>query len=829
MEFPYLEYELQDGFVQNWLVAGPYVEPLSDDDPGDRLGLIRRRHNPIAEIHSPPAELGSFQIGEQKLKWRYHRCLDDHLVDLSSFYHLRGHLRAWAYCRLSLPDDQNVTLELFTNAPADVWLNMEHVHRQEHFGWQGVTFKLALQAGDNEILVRLENLAERDTPLMLALRADDLPPDARVRIPTRTEYAARRQLLEHIFEQAYVERRIVRKGNKIILRWPDDLDARCHYWLCIQDHLERTYVEALPEAEPSAWVDIGHPARLWENTYYVALLPRPEEYYERDIRYRRAIPVHVVDNEYSDAPYGDYEERRREALEDAARRDLGLYSEIARLALGRHDQVRKDAIRDALAGINLRRDCSDFDLVGILGMLYRYPDSPALDDELKQEIEECVLNFKYWHDEPGRDAMCYATENHSILFHTCEILAGQLYPDRRFTNIDRDGRWHRQKGERLALEWLRKRGRTGFTEWDSNCYFEEDLLALSHLAELAQDEQVREMAAVVMDKMFLTIALNSFKGAFGSTHGRTYVPHIQSARLESTSGISRLMWGMGLFNRHIRGTVALAGSKYELPFIIADIAADLPEEMWNREQHPGVSKVTYKTPDYMLCSAQDYNPGEKGYQQHIWQATLSADAVVFVTHPPSMSESNSRRPNFWAGNAVLPRVAQWKDALIAIHKLPADDWMGFTHAYFPTPAFDEYRLREGWAFARWRRAYLAITAARGIELIKRGPAAYYELRSYGTENVWICFLGNTPRDGSFADFQRKVLSLGVDLQGLTARCETPHGDELAFGWKGPFTVNGREQPLSGFKHYENPYCTADFPTEVIEVRYDDYLLRLHFE
>ena len=23
----------------------------------------------------------------------------------------------------------------------------------------------------------------------------------------------------------------------------------------------------------------------------------------------------------------------------------------------------------------------------------------------------------------------------------------------------------------------------------------------------------------------------------------------------------------------------------------------------------------------MLCSAQDYNPGQPGYQQHIWQAT----------------------------------------------------------------------------------------------------------------------------------------------------------------------------------------------------------------
>jgi len=35
---------------------------------------------------------------------------------------------------------------------------------------------------------------------------------------------------------------------------------------------------------------------------------------------------------------------------------------------------------------------------------------------------------------------------------------------------------------------------TGFDEWDSNCYFEEDLLALSHLIDLAENVQVRELA-----------------------------------------------------------------------------------------------------------------------------------------------------------------------------------------------------------------------------------------------------------------------------------------------------------------------------------------------
>jgi hypothetical protein len=454
-----------------------------------------------------------------------------------------------------------------------------------------------------------------------------------------------------------------------------------------------------------------------------------------------------------------------------------------------------------------------------------------------------VLNFKYWMDEPGSDAMCYWSENHQILFHTCEILAGQLYPERTFSNAGKTGQWHREKGQRMALAWLRKRASGGFREWDSNCYFEEDILALAHLADLAEDEQVREFAAIVMDKLLFTIALNSYQGAFGSTHGRSYTPLIKGARLESTAGISRLMWGMGVFNHHILGTVSLACAQgYALPPIIQSIAADQPEELWSRERHAGeleewcdratgaweVNKVSYKTPDYMLCSAQDYHPGQPGYQQHIWQATMGPDAVVFTTHPPCASQEGSHRPNFWHGNVILPRVAQWKDVLIAIHNIPDDDWLGFTHAYFPVFAFDEHTLRDGWAFARKGAGYLALTAACGLTLITQGDNAYRELRSVGQHNIWLCHMGRAARDGSFDEFQQAVLDLEIGFEGLTARCATLRGETLAFGWQGPLLVNGSQAPIAGFKHYESPYCNADLPASLMDIRFGDELLRLNF-
>jgi hypothetical protein len=89
--------------------------------------------------------------------------------------------------------------------------------------------------------------------------------------------------------------------------------------------------------------------------------------------------------------------------------------------------------------------------------MYRYMNDLTFPQSLKAPLEQCVLGFRYWHDEPGSGAMWFTSENHAILFHTCEILAGQLYPDRVFSNVGQTGLWHREKGEHLALEWLRQR------------------------------------------------------------------------------------------------------------------------------------------------------------------------------------------------------------------------------------------------------------------------------------------------------------------------------------------------------------------------------------
>jgi len=857
MQTYYVEYDLSDGYVHQWLYAGPQaikVENLEQYQGDDfKYQIAQHYYTPDPLIVDPPVEMAIFKVDGTELRWRAYRALEDHFVDLTAFYHVTHYLRAWTYTNLLATGDQHVEMILTTNGPADVWINGDHVHRQEHFSHQDprrVRFGTDLKDGVNQILVRFEEVAARECPYVMALQILGATcPERPIRVPVPNMAIGRRLMLESIVDQTTLDRDVYVSDQTIQVRWPEEMGISSKLGARLQKPDGRIYAEAHPVAIGGKSQNMVRAYEVPEGSLRLFLMAPPEEYYEQNLRVQKEYSLYAFRNKFSEQPYGTYEERRVEALRDAAYRlEAGLYSEIAKMEVGLWKRLNKDTIEKAVARINQREDCADFDLVGILLILARHTKDERFPAELVVPMEECVLNFRYWDDEPGADAMCFRSENHSILFHTCEVLAGQMFPDREFTNVGEKGAWHVEKGKRLAYEWLHTRGKWGFQEWDSNCYFEEDVLALAQLVELCEDEELAEMAAVVLDKMFFAMALNSYKGVFGSSHGRTYTRYIKGGRREGTSGLERIAWGMGCFNESLRGTVSLACAKsYTVHDLLYAVAIDKPEEMWNRERHGvgskgetidaddgltwGVDKVTYKTPDYMLASAQDYHPGDKGCQEHIWQATMGPDAVVFVTHPPLVSEDDSHRPNFWHGNYVLPRVAQWKDVLFAVHRLPDDDWLGFTHAYFPEYAFAEHDVQGNWAFAKVGDGYLALYAACGLERMTRGQNAFRELRSAGKKNVWVCQMGRAALDGTFEEFKERVMAAPpeVDLDALRVTYTNLRGQTLSFGWEDPLTIDGQEEPITGFKHYDSMYCEADLPATTMELKYLDWVLRLNFE
>ncbi len=756
MSLSYIDFDLQDGFIGNWLAAGPQAVPVGDlsilREPDFKKQIAQRNYEKKSGIFKAPVERGpltegTFRLGNYVGEWNYYRCREDHQVDLSTSSSSCDFVRSWAYTQLVSGEAQTADFVLSTFGPADVWVNKKNVCHVEDFSGlpsAHYTFQASLKEGSNEFLVRFAGVANPDAVLAIAVLVQT--PGISVRIPTLIPSISRRNELEGINEMLYLDRDIYAGSVKIELHWPEEVEKylaedekSTHHDVRFQTASGSIYALAEDIGKPGHISYLGTPVSLKEGPYNALILPRAWELYESHIRVTREINTWVMGpNRFSSSPYGTLEERTQEALVNAARRENNIFAEIAKMVLDAWLDVEEKVVNQAIDQISQQQYDSEIPMLGLLGALTRFGKKAKFPAWIKEKLQPAVLNYHYTAEEAGVDPNRFQVESRQIVFATCAVLAGQMFPDETFTGSGLTGRKLKKKAEGLALNWMQTRGASGFADWDTKAGYAESLMALSHLVDLAKSEPVWELGSVLMDKIFFSIALNAYQGVLGGPQRRASAQTLKSGYVEETSGITRLMWGMGVFNSHTAGTVSLACmNKYELPPILADIAAGLrsPAELWNREQHAMgenmVNKVTYRTPDGILSSAQDYRPGEWGEREHIWQATFGPQNVVFVTHPGNSSEKDVHAPNFWLGNAVLPRVAQWKDTLVALYNLPENDRMGFTHAYFPTVEFDEFILRGSTAFARQGSGYIALTASQGLEMVSQGRTAFRELRSYG--------------------------------------------------------------------------------------------------
>ncbi len=846
----YIHYPLADGSLHDWLVAGPVLTPLTGLAPAaPPAATFERFHRPESGVTEPPVDngpVGEAWVADPPIVWRYCRTRADHLVDLSAHHAAPCHLRAWAYAEIELAAPQAATLLLTTHGPADVWLNGQHLHRQPGPG-RRVPIPAQLAAGVVEILVRFEQLGLRDTPYALALQVQGLPPESQVRLPTdiEPEYLARRPRYEALIAAAAIDKYVYgypdgdryNTNEPITLRFADGVEPHMEISARAQSLRGDIFQEATIPATGGYVYEIAKAFPLRNGAHHLALLPPVLEYYQHRLRFDRKELFYVVRAPYSLKAGATVKQRAQEALtESAERRGGSLFTEIAKMFLGQWNKVHMQTVHAALDGIAQRRAGAASDLLGFLGLRLRHRRKKLQLPDIRPALQAAMLGFRYGPGDghASVDGLDDATESAQIVLHACEILAGQLFPAKTFALTGQAGEWHRDRGEGLALAWLRERGRLGFQEWDSPAAVEGVVAALTHLVDLAASDPVRELASVLLDKLFFGLAVNSYRGAYGSTRGRADTAGLLSARLEATSGLARLLWGQGAFTEAVMGQTSLALCRhYELPEVIRQIALSPVDAVWSQERHAWpegeVNKAVYKTRDYMLACAQDYRPGQPGAAEHIWQATLGYDAVVFVNHPASMSEDDAHRPNLWAGNGVLPRAVQWGDVVLSLFQLPADDWLGFTHAYFPARAFDEHVLAGGWAFARQGDGYLALTAQHGLDLITAGQTAWRELRSPGLENGWVCHLGQALLDGSFAEFQQKVLALDLHWDSGAVRFTSLRGDRLALDWEGPLRVNDEPQNLVGPNHIENPYGVAPLPATHLDIVHQGEGLRLKFE
>lgn len=531
-----------------------------------------------------------------------------------------------------------------------------------------------------------------------------------------------------------------------------------------------------------------------------------------------------------------YDERRRIVLEQqaASRESRQIWAEVASYALGRYDQVNETVIREVCDFIAARKDCADFVLQGLLRLLFWERRQRRLSAEIHAVMKDTLLGFKYWSDEPGH-GFVGSSENHRLLIHVAEWMAGQLFPTEEFSNSLQRGLYHATKGRMFIVDWLRRRGRFGLEEWHSS-YYPVTMAPLVNIVDFCQrgDSKTAEMAAALLDVMFFHLAQDSLDGVLGTAHARCYGVNIKYPDQMATSAMAWLAYGVGPFNKLSSGMgpVSMATSSYRPPAILTPMALDtsaVVESYERQDYRRGYSAMhsnfcVYRTPDYQLSGVQDLRKGEIAASQHVAQVTFRNRAVIFWSCPSTSGEGSGMRPDYWSGNAALPRVIQHRNVLALTWRRPEYTWM--THCFFEPSKFDEVRLVDGvaggrWAFGRAGKGYVAIWSQHGLEVGDEGQYAGRELQCYAEENTWLVECGREADWGSFAAFVDAVRGARIEADGDTITYASPSIGEFVTGWDIHPTVDGRPIPIKDYPMVWSEWAHSEFASGVLELRYGD--------
>ncbi|GAB3710315.1 hypothetical protein [Mariniluteicoccus flavus] len=836
------------GTVRDWLVTPAWEEPADDLDAvlaptgspwqDTPAGLGRwvltngpdvtpckealHRRRPLGE-HPPvggPVAGGpvAYAWGDRshEATWERWHCSDDGLVDWSQFCFTPVYRVSAAATVFEVDQADRRRLRIASTGPWKAFLNGEPIASSDAVTYQEpaeTTVEVFLPSRTSTLVVVLWQVAFRECRQVLRVRIDGLPVRVVVPSPGADEW-----------DSAVAERVLAAVGTdgwgsldgSLRLVGPPGVTL---------DVASATGTERVVLRDAPVTVDCVQPSPSGLLDRFATVTVRLDGTDPVRVPIARTFPVGRLPERYRGAPEGEPATWRREFLEHAAALG-GVGAALAGFALDPDRSIVPDDVATALRMVRERCDCADFEIVGLVNLLHR-TDAAQWAPGLRDEVLDALAAMKYWIDEPGLDAMCWFTENHQLVWHTAELLVGELLPDRVFSNDGRTGAEHADHGRRLATGWIRARLAGGFSEFDSNAYLAIDTLALVSLAEHAHDAELRTLAAGLADRVLISLAANSWRGIHGSAHGRSYVQTLRSSRLEETAPISWAVFGVGALNdQTLPAAVVATAEAYRVPEVAARIAVAQPEAYWAVQRYRGrhlfehdlldrqfgSETAIFTTPHVMLASAQDYRPGLPGLQEHIWGATLGPECQVFVTHAPNTSTSPSARPNTWAGNRELPRVRQHREVLLGLYRLRDGDPMGFTHAWFPTSRMDTWTTRGDWIVGRSGHGFVALACRGGATLTRSGPDACHELVPNGDGRAWVCVVGDSDRDASFESF---VAGLPEPVWGRDRVAVQRRGHAYALSWDGPFLVDGRCPDLgeSGspkdFAPFASPWCAVE--------------------
>ena len=744
-----------------------------------------------------------------------HFPFDDPVISLSGFYPNPTWISAAALTILYTDKRIEFDCELAVAGGARLWLNGSLVtvftpYQRNQI--QKTVIHLSLQEGKNELVVFLDEFAERDSDCSFSLICIDDQPTVMQMLAIGTRDA-----------------NLVRS-----------VEAALGNLSCKSNHIREGEVELFCPNPYSDQDMVIHLSGATEENYMVGDLFETNAVFKKDqqkaslgpcenlpigylqfsaitvvqgmtISYRLAFenfPLSLVPQ-----PKATMDERKRQAF-----KVLSRYGErngnraVAILHAGGDQKEFETLLNRQIDFINKRSDCSDFYLSYFPHILKNYSDHPFVSGKLKEKMKECLLNFRYWHDEPGDDAMWFYSENHALMFHVCQLLAGELYPHEIFTNSGMTGLEMQKKAYELLERWFETFFSIGFTEWNSPPYLPIDALGFASLYAQTANQKMKEMAKQALDYIYYILSVYSLDGIFCTTAGRTYPKELFGNNSNCPSFINWIGWGIGNTSHAGKGVTALCFSDYQAPEEYRQYCqvpkgkALLSQSTHGYEGHADV--YAYKTYCSLLSSANNYRFGERGFQENPIHLIFSATEQLWVNHPGEHAQFGHARPSYWAGNGTLPRVNQYENFASISFSLDPNHPVDFTHLYLPTMEFARFEQHGKWLFAASHNGgFVSIYCTDKLDMVTYGPNKDREFIAQGRKAIYLLRVGTVSSFGSFESFIHSMTSSRLEFDDSSFVFVDPNLGTLKGGFVHNLSVDGEEVSYKGFSPTgQNLWC-----------------------
>ncbi|WP_128255759.1 hypothetical protein [Falsirhodobacter deserti] len=701
-------------------------------------------------------------------------------LDLSGFWFRATKIRGWARTAIESRAAGTARLRIGICGAARVLVNGEEaawLSPAKRNVLEEVEFDAALREGHNEIAVQFEDLCERDAVIRVALTWLSGPEaEAGNTFPAPAEVV---QSVKAATDAMHLDRKMY-DGQDIWLVLPipfphnvtGHIRVSGHFMSHDHDGLELTVPAGADRVRLCASGDLPADYRYFDMRFLCGGFAT-EARLGAEVTWRSATGA---------APDASAERIEEALLWIARHAETDTETALACAAVGDGPALKRaeDIITTALPGIERCFDCADFALVPLLWTRIRYVD--RLNPQLVDRIDAAILDFRYWMDEPGNDVQWYFSENHALLFHTSAYLAGRLMEGHTFRRSGRDGAAQSRVGYERLVEWFDHFEAAEMAEFNSATYFPIDLKGMTALFALAHDPNIRDRAGRAIARLVTMVAHSAHHGVITGAQGRSYEHSLCVADTLELTGLARLLWGKGQFGAHVNCLAQMALALRDHGLALPDLAVianwdrtDAAQEwaFWQGE-NAFCRLYHYKTSETAMGSAALYRWNDWGYQETLIQARIGREpaASLFINLPGEIVQSGFGRPSFWGGSASVPRVQQYRDLAIVIFdgEAPQPD---FTHAWFPTPVFDEWAVSGHRAAARSGSGAMAVSTSGPLHLMETGGSAGHELRLAGRQGIWAIRLGHSEDLRSFE--RRHTLEVSEATDGTFRITDADYG------------------------------------------------------